>query len=564
MGDSTDFENAVPSGMMIDQPVSTSKAIIRKQLVEILPQNQNSFVYGDNDIMKFNISSNRDFLSGKESYLRMDLYTSAVADSRHRAALDVGGVHSLFKSIEVRSLASGILIQRYNDYNRYQAVYRMLNQTEAEVNQCGYIEGDSVHDRVGANNVLSNSHWRDITLMAPAIAAVTISNLGAVAVIAAAHAYVSEGDWVQFEYARSGTDHQYYQAQVVEVAVGGTIIYLSPPPPLAIIATELEGKIYKLERHGVPARCAALQGASSTSAVRVCMTPLLSFLQHDIPLFLMKGGFEISFELDAGYRAICSNNTITQSATAQSYTIANPRFMGMMVTPHPDIVQEYVTQWKQPSGLVYSIPSVKTRVVQRSQMFNDVIQVNIGVRSGRRVLTIQQPKNIALTDSTLCRASKSLSTWVRGYISKFQYKIGSHEFPNRDVICDEYSMEAYQHLCSMYGNKSMRLNPQEWSSRNEIPISDTVSRVHESTKFIMAADLSRDNGAGGGLTGSDLSIVPLDLEFERRLNFDAAWSHNDDVTGTVGGALDTTVVYYIFVEHDAYLRLSSEQVVVMN
>ena len=60
---SADFQNAVPRNFLIPQPVSTSKSVLRKTLMEMLPNEQTTYSPADNNIITFNISSNISYLS---------------------------------------------------------------------------------------------------------------------------------------------------------------------------------------------------------------------------------------------------------------------------------------------------------------------------------------------------------------------------------------------------------------------------------------------------------------------------------------------------------------------
>jgi hypothetical protein len=439
--------------------MTTGKAVLRKVLQEIQPVEQTTFSHGSNQIMTFNVSSNRDFISLPESYFK----ASFQIDANHNAAqgFDVGGVSSLFRSVEIRSLASGILLQRYDYYNRYAAIKSLVKENEG----------------------MSEDRWN---------------------------------------YGDGGYD-----------AVN--------PGTLVPLTSRNDGRRLFL-------------AASATNQTITWKIDHVSLAQHVLPLFLMKGGIEIRFELEHPSRAIFDNRAPSTTGAAVTYAIASPRMMAMMVTPHGDIVDEYVRQWKG-EGLLYSIPSVRSkRVTSVTDASGDVIQMHFGVRQGRKVYLVQQDS--ALSDGTgaLTSASQSLSLFVRGLVSEYQVKVGSQEYPLRPVNVDVDAAEAFEQLKITAMNREMRLSANEYRSINTVYTDTSDNTVAaESLHFIIGIDLSRDNGPNSNLTGTDLSVVPLDFDYDRSAAYDSP-SNN----------LPGTPIWYAFCEHDSYLLLSESQVAVMN
>jgi hypothetical protein len=91
------------------------------------------------------------------------------------------------------------------------------------------------------------------------------------------------------------------------------------------------------------------------------------------------------------------------------------------------------------------------------------------------------------------------------------------------------------------------------------PLGLNSSAVLDSTKFVIGVDFARLKGSGDGLTGVDLSTVPLELELERTSEFE------DIVIGMDGGnQTDAKCLLWLFVEHDAYFKISANQMNVLN
>ena len=81
----------VPHEAVIPAPKSTSKHILRRRQVEILPLESTTFTYSGNDSIKFNISSSTELLDGLDSYIKMGFLTGVAGGAIANRCLDVGG-----------------------------------------------------------------------------------------------------------------------------------------------------------------------------------------------------------------------------------------------------------------------------------------------------------------------------------------------------------------------------------------------------------------------------------------------------------------------------------------
>lgn len=625
---SVDFKNAVPGEFLIQRPVSTSKAILRKNLMEILPNEQTTYSPSTNTNIRFNISSNTDFLIGTESYFRFSLYRTEGATYDDAAALDVGGVHSLFRSIEVRALSSGILLQRYDHYNKYYALSSLISHSPEDVEYYGAPYGDSM-SILKTENPYKSGAWKQVTGTFGKTTAGVCASVGGASRV---RSEIEIGDMISMEGYSDGISLTYttfdyddtggaserlvtltggdavnelevgdvlmihsttadlpnYQVVVSAVLTANTFnilgltadladaavvaVYTDNPGAqvshLAEVTAITDDDTFTLNPPGfsvldrasayvlkknlqTPARMRAVQTSGVANARILEFKPLLAILQHNLPLFVMKGGIEITFELDNAQRCIQSGLDLEDSTVDFDYTISTPRFMAMMSTPHGDVVDEYVRQWKSEMGLVYAIPSVRTRRITGTDTTNVNLQMNVGVRSARRAYTVIQDSLLSEGSGALSRSVPCQSLFLRSSISSFQMKVGSHEFPNRRVACDQFSTECLEQLKNVAKTRMFRFSPKDWYSVNSIKVGADDSVNNESLHFIMGVDLSRDSGFDSNLTGVDLSIVPLDLDIERSATYT-----NDGLNGVP--------VYITFVEHDAFLKISIDQVAVMN
>jgi hypothetical protein len=550
---SVDFQNAVPRNFLIPQPVSTSKSVLRKTLMEMLPVEQTTFSPGGNDIISFNISSNRDFLSGPESYIRFVIQKS---NGNENSSFDIGGANSLIKTVEIRALASGILLQRYDNYNRKYAIDSLLLQTEEEVEQAGWAYGDGLG-------------WGDLAAHPNENSVIDIDGqLGNNAVNTTTNIITLTSNDAQF-YAQIGDilEINYDDSSNVNFTVHGVITDIPNVNEIEINSGAIPGAagasnfVYYARVHRRRINDAANRNRflRDTTARTVCLKLRVSMLDHYLPLFLMKGGIELRLTLEHGARAVVDGRSPADvGGSPADYTITVPRLMAMMVTPHGDVLEEYVRQWKSPQGLLYNIPSVRTRRISGAVgSSNDQFQLHFGVRSARRAYLVVMDHEMSETTAANTAGNHSISTFVRSFINKYQFKIGSHEFPNREVDCGVESPEAYWQLKMVSGNMGpSRLRQEDYNDSRRYAYDGTATSANEARHFIIGVDLSRDNGEDSNLTGSDLSIVPLDVVLERS----AAYNSQGLGDGlTTGGP-----VYYVFVEHDSYLKISQAQMSVMN
>lgn len=628
---SLNFKNAIPQSMVMQKPVSTSKAVLRKAYAEMLPTEQSTYSPTGNNIIRFNIASRSDFLIGEESYFRWKLKRTEGSAYDNNAALDVGGCHALIRSVEVRDLATGNLFQRYDNYNKWYALKSQILQSRLNTEYNSWMSGDSI---------CSQPHFDAFNCEERNVVATGLDRIAGTALTSSgstgrARSEITIGDSilvtpVALTYATAdydlaggatynarqltftgsnvasslivGTQLQIYVVSgnaagnfTVRVdAINGQVIQLSAAEALpddfsnaqlgfvkktavsdlfAVVSVTdndtvvvnrpyeyadatLAGPVTVTRLNGgasmqtAPARQVAVQtsGTDRILEFQLNVTSLLS----NLPLFLMPNGIEVQLELELADRAMSSGLDLEDSTTAMSYEISTPRFFAMLATPHPDIVNEYVAAYRSDEGLIFRMDSVRTRrVTGNAAEQNTNLNIHFGLRGVRRVYAIVQDSVLAEGTVGATRAVNSISLCHRTNINQFQFKIGSHEFPNRPVVCDVYSTEAAQQLLQVSQSRHYRFKPSDWYSINTIKTGAATQCTAESTFWCMAADFSRDTGSMGGLSGSDASHVPIDLDIERSATY------NSD-------GLQGNPVYYVFAEHDSYLKLSAAQVAVLN
>ncbi len=561
---SIDFQTAVPNELITQQPVSTAKTILRKQQLEFYPQDQNTFSPTGNNQMVFKIGSNSDFINLKKSYFEFKLNTT-----NKNVSLSSGGVHSLFRTASVRMLSTGNLIQKIDNYNKYAALY-LKKQSPEMSTMNGLSSGDYAqsgaadqgHEIYGPPRVydLLNTSFGNITS-----ADVNATHQGVVYSVTE----VTDDDIGTFSFNSADIPfgslvETYGEGRFMSFGRSATGKLLMYPPVgngFVLLSKNLRVSPYV----GISSNPSHI--AKSADSLKLIFKPILSIFDLDIPLFLLKGGgLEFRFELDDADRCMMLSGKPT--VTDLSYTLDNPRFVGMMITPHQDIVREFMQQWASPEGLLYAIPGVVTRKsTSEAGDEGSTLQVHPGVRSARRIWTIQQDSTLHnSTGSHGSRISDHMGISVRGSMIEWQYRVGSHEFPRNRVDIDSGSgggadgdsydqfSRSWKQLWAVNGGRHS-FSYAEWTDCSDIQCGwGSASKTHESRYFVPCADLSRDDGMHGNLSGTDVSVIPLDFIYKR------SYPYNTTSIGTLPG----TPTWYHFIEHDEYFMLSEAQTAVLN
>jgi hypothetical protein len=479
MSGTIDFANSIPKPLLLQQPVTSSKSVLRKQLFEFQARDASSFSPTGVKNIKIIVSSNTDFLVGPESYMKFILTPTYSVSTNAR--LGFPGVNALFRKCEIKLMSSGTTVQLCDYYNKVCAIRYKTELSDAELAKLAVTE------------------------------------------------FASEPNG-GYPFCAKDADRALFQT-------GWDAIDTWVTPS---------------------GRC-----IDSGNAQSVTCRLNMSFLQMHIPLFLLKGGFEINLELESFSQAFVG----TGANTDGTYTITSCAFMGMLQSPHPDIVEEFAQQWRSPQGLTYLLPSwrVKSHRGDSGATASALsCQIYPGVRSARKMW-------VMVGDSTLSEASANSSAFrtssidlaLYDCINEYQARVGSYNYPylkvdNRPVwnAVTETDSGSEVNMHALYETKNSQfLN----SGHNYVfggAATDPTQDYHCHHK-VMYVDFRRDNGSDDVLCGVDLSIVPLDFHYAR-----TGIAHN----ATVGVAADLpgTPVLYFLIEHDAVLQLSAAQTIVLN
>ncbi len=523
-----------PDESFIPMPKSTSKHILKKRQVEILPLESTQFSYSANDSIKFNISSNTELLDGLDSYIKMGFRTVVSGGAVATRCLDIGGAHALFREIELRT-QNGTLIQRYDRYNRWYAMMSCATHSPTHVEVVEAAAGDSV----GVESISSPYVSEEIPLYGNTQFDAANFNDGANELRALDGAgtvggHLKVGDRIAIDVAAN----RYYATVNVVAANVITVLSIaldaSRTLPAADIAAGAIFGISIVNNVYVPQRAAVAREleASFGQGVPLCFKPDVSFLKNRkwIPLAFIKQGLQLELKLERP--DYCLNKLQTPLAQTDAnlldYTIYSPRYVATLITPDETLMAEYLKQFNN-EGFHMSVLAYKyaRNTIAQATDGSSVLSNNFGVRSARVVYSIIQASNISESVSSSAKGNFSLSTFFRSSLSSYQYKSGSEEYPMRAVACDKYSTEAFQQLMLATGQHNgtlwnVRFSPKEWRSESNV-IASAVSAsgganvvlTSRSTKFILSTRLDR---AEDNFTGLDLSLNPLDLD----LTFSAA------------------------------------------
>lgn len=555
-------QTLIPSEAILNTPKSTSKNILRKRQVEILPNEQTSFTYTSNDTIRFNISSSTEMMDGLDSYIKMNV----VCVGNDDRVLEVGGAHSFFREMTLQT-QSGTIIQKQPHYNTWYAMMSMATHSPQHVELMEAPAGDSVS--VGEDIIptyksftgeVTNSTLINVPLNGRLIVEADEGKLNDTGVAyynsadksfhlgtGSVAGSVSAGDELYISVMTNDekindkpTGLTYY-AKVVNIindVNDGVVFSIGAPGvnnnvTLDTLESVGDGIIHisKINRNVVSSSTGTYVSqrtkvARSTTEVPLVFKPALSFLQQKqwLPLPFIKQGLQLELKLDRPEYVLnkLQAPNVQDDGELLNYTISRPRYVCMMIMPEKQIMAEYATQFNgEGIHMTYLAYAHSSQRIPESTSGSSVVNHLFGVRSARHVISLIQSSRISQEVSRSSKGNFSLSTFFRSFLSQYQYKCGSEEYPEKPVLCDNFSTEAFSQLLLATGQHggtlwNVRFSPSEWRNDNEI-ISSTsaapnvnTSLTNRSIKFMMATRLDRDSNSP--FTGLDLSINPLDLE----------------------------------------------------
>ena len=615
---SVSFANTAPRVFQTYQPESTTQAISRRQIVEFPAEGQNSYKFGGMSEIRINISSNTDVMKGSESFIAMDLtFTRSAASfsANHETCnglrFEMGGLHSLFSKIEIKSIATNTTLQTYELYNKYYVLksrlFRPVTRDHISLDGDGF-EAEDRH-------------------------------------------YLCEGQPMTIFKQRTKSSPSFGQLAEGQTTFIGDVERTNNYPPIDNdICTQNNSLAYNATTAAVDLHDNTLQSYMNSAVTldhndvvptivqyKMRFTPMCSFLLQDIPLLLMKNGIQVILTLATPTDALYMNpkdfrfgcfiqppevnaqafNPVSAAPggnVAQfqvSINIDNPRYVCAMVTPTDEYQAQLIAQYRSPSGIFMNIPSY--RLMRLGSISNSSAQnfiMNPGVRSMRNVFagffnTVMQTNTS--NDPGVNFIYRLMNhSHLPVYIStQYAYwNIGSTKFPNRDAyifnnassvtgaqvptlkselnaLYDRVVNDFHISNCELfaYCRQGFSMRTQEYDqlayATNANSFYYPMLPQQYPGYYIQA--FSRDNERGSELTGVDVSTTPLEFHclfkntntittpaippiandnnsptFANQpfYNQQALWS---------SGSLE----FLVFADHDAFVQISSQGVVVL-
>lgn len=525
---SVNFSNALPDVLAIKKPVTTSKSIMNKRVHEFLPKEQTVFGPLETNTIRLDVADNLSVLLPEESHFECKV--TIQSGSAALPYFDVIGPLALIRRAEIR-LRSGNQIQVYENCNRYWA----MKHATGEMDLSSYWnEGKTHYHTDQIDNTHKSSTLRLGTVYVDSVGK-WLRGTDATGVSLASKVIV--GDYIFLEQAG-------FHVRVDKI-VGEQIEFFTN-----LGAGTFTDLAYLIRYDSSTNN--SLSGTSDPYTFRLPMT----FFDNTIPLMLLTGGFQIILELESAARAfVCHEHMTFNSSTTPvevKYTVSGFKYVAMLMQPHPDIAATYLRRFQEETGITFSIPSVRTRRASHAKGNSDaVLSVDFGVRSANKLYAICQASNWADADDYVTRFNRSLSSFLKSGITSYIVKVGAERYPDIKVDCSGVGRLAYNQL-KMVTQRNPMFGYDEWVDTiyRYTPDSTGNNTYTDSLKFVMAVDLARDNGRGSNLVGTDLSRVSLNLELTRDVTFE-----NKVLVGDP--------VFFMFCEHDAYLRLSVRDVQVI-
>ena len=698
---SIQIDSKQPEEYEIDELGSCSTYVLRKAIVEIQPNENTTYAYNTNQFIRFNISSNSDVWIAPESYLRFEYqvaFTSPTdtqfnynlynltnyANAFPSISFPRQGPISLFRSVELRALSSGVTIFRVQSQHQAYSFPFFANPKNSLQNAAFHQgispvthEHQPLHGPIvpasttsGYNSGTSNPVFDKMIVCSTA----SLTGLAYIAALASGANYYMDclmiiqndtaltlwdnstptGVWYNSNQYRSllqpgdtvlsttfpNTTHNilintgsatpktstYQNASTITLVITGYIYgsvsgqgkwpnattggaYTGAPSSsywdtkynygTNIIGYSIQGINLKANATGSQTANYPYIAMNNWSYVKNNVKPSIgqvlndgnlhtvtmgwpwAVMSHNWPLFLIKGGLQLVLELDDPNRALISGidpgkwssttftigtdlsgnaynvNPVYSQGTActMTYTITVPRVMGCMSTPEPSQMRNYINRWNSDAGIVYYCPSIKIQKISVVGSETDsFLRFNLGVRSARGCWIGITSAHYSENSDALTACVDSFSIWLKTSLQYYQVQVGSHMFPLRRLQCDDLGLEAFYYWRSIVAcytaYTSHNIEPYEWMSQDYVY--NTLysnNKLFDSTKFVVSIDFSRSNRKNSLLCGIDLSIVPLDVIFNR----------SQSVTAE-GLPTDVATVYVCAVEYDSFVRLSSQQI----
>lgn len=485
---------------------------------EVIPREQSSFGHqtlagvasGDtlNNRLTFYVSDPKHYLDLMNSYFTCDfravacLNNAGVNGNALESFLDVGGIHSLIKTLTIK--IGGAVLMRLDDYNKWYNLNNLVTHSEAYTDFMLQGCGDSVED-------LSN-----VTPLAPVVNTpltfvgngVTLTAGGLLTLVdGAAIAELAVGDIIRIR----GTAVAAATDQVARVLsiTSNNVVQLTGGN-IAITGADADNRVSTIiivhKNSTLRSTRAALmnggalpgQAVAAGSQKLVWQLPVgcLRFMKYfPLPYIQDVGPLEIEFEWVEAPLGITLNRLADVAAANRlGYQVSKPRFMVNLVEPSKKVRDMHDMAYNSEGLWLHYVNYRHFRNRLDNEATDAVFTFQTNLSSVRHAFTVLVDAIRADSTDATAQNFKSQSSFEKSSLTQYRYQAGSQQFPDYgNVQCaTTFAGEAWAQLMMAFNIKGntyqvSRIKPQEW-------------RSNTGTKFIVSTTMSKDESPFTGLS----------------------------------------------------------------
>lgn len=516
-----------PSGTVISQPSSASVHVLRNRLQKVYSQAQTDFSYNTTTQIMLDVNSSSDFWDPISSYIRMKVSVSLLNDEKDdpNKYLSEGGVHSIFKSIEIYT-KSGTLIERVDSQNILYSMIDTCTKNSRMVEQSGFYYGDSVYPSQPLDQYITPfSPSSNIGAYVFTAASRTLSVLGGIAGVE-----LKVGDKVTL---RTGNVNY---ISTVESAPNVNSVVLLGHVPGDVAAGNVQSVIIEPLVSNLALSSARSRVANTADQI-VCFQPFSSFLMNGnlIPLFLMRGGLRIVLTLDRPEFCIVSSSKPSGVGfSGANIIVRQPEYICSFLTPDQSLSEAYLQMFNQNMIHVF-FSGFKTfrNIIAGGDATTASLSHNTNVRSGKFMITrIQDARARTVTAADTAQYSStytcdSIAQGLSAGLRQYSLQTGSDIFPQSEPL--DFGVSNIAGPTFLYPNYheaavemsrvfstlgasigAFRCAPDDWCER---PVHRRILESGfraDSQRLVLGALLARDPSP---FSGMDLSLNVLNEIF---------------------------------------------------
>ena len=529
--DNNDAKMAVPLPFQPNQLVSNDLDIISRVQRESLPRDSSLFGYQVNSAftdtlnnrLVFTCSDPRYYLDLLNSYFTADLSVIATntGGTALKSFLDIGGVHSLIRSLTIR--IGGSVLMRLDHYHKWYAVNSLVTHSPSYVDYNLAESCDSY-----ADNVVRRPYQKAVTFTVAGSGYVTASGVLTLATTGLATTELQVGDELRIigtVNAVVGTS-QICRVQQITAATTAVVSGLIGYDVTAVTSIELVSRVFTASRANI------MNQASAQRVAWRIPVGALSFLKHfPLPYCQDIAPLEIEFEFEQPQMALVldNNQAVAVAAFATNklgYKLSRCRFVQMLVEPS-NKVREIHDMAYNGEGLWFPYHNVRhfqNKVASNDTDVTHTMQTNVS--SARMVFSVLVDQTKSDSTGDTAQNFKSQSSFYRSSMNYYRYAAGSLQFPDYGSVntLSIFAGEAWKALTMAFGINentlhSSRIKPEVWQSTT-------------SDRFIMAQYLAKD---ASFMSGVSLKNAFLELNINKTAeatNFNAHhFLYNDTALG---------------------------------